>query len=108
MIRDSFICIGDHGSVLVACGELDIASTPRLVEATDHAAKSFRDLTVDLSAVTFMDCAALGALLRTRKDLGRRGGVLTLRAPHRSVVRLLRLAGLEHAFPIVVPTAVSH
>lgn len=101
MILDPFISIGEHTSVLVACGELDIASTRRLVEATSRAAETSRDLTLDLSAVTFMDCAALAALLHTRKNLRERGGVLTLRSPHRSVMHLLRLTRLEHAFPIV-------
>jgi anti-sigma B factor antagonist len=101
MIVDPFITLGECSSVLIAGGELDIASTCRLREATTHAAETSRDLTLDLSAVTFMDCAALGTLLSTRRELRRRGGVLTLRSPHRSVTNLLRLTSMENAFPIV-------
>lgn len=100
-VLSPFITSGERASVLVASGELDIASSSRLCEATNEAAESSPDVTLDLSAVTFIDCAALSALLRSRKALKQRGGVLTLRSPHRSVLYLLRLAALEHAFPIV-------
>lgn len=96
-----FITPGDGPSVLVASGELDIAASSHLFEATSRAAESSPDVTLDLSAVTFIDCAALSALLHTRKALKQRGGALTLRSPHRSVLYLLRLTALEHAFPIV-------
>jgi anti-anti-sigma factor len=101
MIVDPFITLGECSSVLVAGGELDISATRWLGEATSQAAETSPHLTLDLSAVTFMDCAALGTLLRTRRELRRRGGVLTLRSPHRSVLTLLRLTSLENAFPIV-------
>jgi anti-sigma B factor antagonist len=101
-----FITPGERASVLVASGELDIASSSRLCEATAQAAETSPDVTLDLSAVTFIDCAALSALLHTRKSLRQRGGALTLRSPHRSVLYLLRLASLEHAFPIVDQPAV--
>jgi anti-anti-sigma factor len=100
-LRDPFISSGEGGSVLVAAGELDIASSGRLFEVTSQAGESSPDVTLDLSAVTFIDCAALSALMHSRRALKRRGGVLTLRSPHHSVLYLLRLAALENAFPIV-------
>jgi anti-anti-sigma factor len=104
-VRDPFITSSEGGSVLVAAGELDIASSRWLLEATTQAAESSPDVTLDLSAVTFIDCAALSALMHSRRALKQRGGVLTLRSPHRSVLYLLRLAALENAFPIVGPSA---
>jgi anti-anti-sigma factor len=100
-VRDPFISSGEGASVLVASGELDIASSCRLLEATSRAGECSPDVTLDLSAVTFIDCAALAALMRSRRALKQRGGVLTLRSPHHSVLYLLRLAALENAFPIV-------
>ncbi len=100
-VLDPFIASNEGASVLVASGELDIASSGRLLEATRHAAQTSPDVTLDMSAVTFMDCSALSALLRSRRCLALRGGVLTLRSPHRSVLYLLRLTSLEGAFPIV-------
>jgi anti-anti-sigma factor len=100
-VLDPSIASSEDASVLVASGELDIAARGRLLEATSKAAESSRDVILDMSAVTFMDCSALSALLQSRKSLGQRGGILTLRSPHRSVLYLLQLTSLENAFPIV-------
>ncbi len=100
-VLDPFIASNEGASVLVAWGELDIAASGRLLEATCHAAETSAHVILDMSAVTFMDCSALSALLRSRRRLRQRGAALTLRSPHRSVLYLLRLTGLEDAFPIV-------
>jgi anti-sigma B factor antagonist len=104
-VRDPFVSSGEGASVLVAAGELDISSSDRLLEATSKAGHSSPHVILDLSAVTFIDCAALSALMHSRRALKQRGGVLTLRSPHRSVLYLLRLAALENAFPIVGQSA---
>ena len=55
---------------------------------------------LDLSGVAFMDCAALGALLRVRDDLG---GRLALCAVSPAVALLLRLTELTAEFAMVAP-----
>jgi anti-anti-sigma factor len=77
------------GTVITVAGELDVATVPELERALAHADGQ---VTVDLSATTFADPAALRVLLAARADgvhlrvLQRRGG---------QVARLLALTGTE-------------
>ncbi len=95
------LCPVSTRDVIAASGELDISGARPLVEATTGAAGTVQHLTVDLSAVTFMDGAGLAALLDIRNRLHRRGGCLRLRAPHEHVRYLLRLLDMQDAFVIV-------
>jgi anti-anti-sigma factor len=81
-------------------GEIDVANAGDVeqelvrVEATDATA-----IVLDLSEVTFMDSTAVRLLLtadaRSRDD-GRR---LALRRPSATVLRMLRLVGIENRLP---------
>jgi anti-sigma B factor antagonist len=79
----------DAGTVVTVAGELDVATAPELAQAL---ADADGQVTVDLSATTFADPAALRVLLAARAD-----GV-RLRVRSRSdgqVARLLALTGTE-------------
>jgi len=81
----------DRWWVLHVSGELDVATAPDL-DARMGRAVALRHgdgLVLDLSAVTFVDCAGLRPVLRGRNRLGRR---LCLRAVPARVLRLLLLA----------------
>jgi anti-anti-sigma factor len=84
-----------------ASGELDTASAGPLLELVRETAARCRDLTLDLSAVTFMDGAGLDALLAAGRTVRQRGGVLRLRSPQPSVRYVLELTGTEDAFEVV-------
>ncbi|MEU2631038.1 STAS domain-containing protein [Kitasatospora sp. NPDC007106] len=55
---------------------------------------------LDLSEATFIDCAALGALVAARDPAGRQGRRLVLRGAGPCVVGLLRLTGLDGYFAV--------
>ncbi len=55
---------------------------------------------VDLAALEFIDCYALGALCRVRAQARQAGGDLLLAAPLRPVRRLLDLTGLIGVFSV--------
>ncbi|PVU82663.1 hypothetical protein DDP54_06180 [Cellulomonas sp. WB94] len=87
---------GWHGvSVVRVVGELDLASASwvraRIARAAHDPA---REVVVDLSGVSFVDCAGLGALLGAQASLGRR---LSLRGPSVAVLKLLELTTLRAA-----------
>lgn len=70
-------------------GELDLASSTAAIRActsSDH-----RDVLVDLSGLTFMDCAGYGALASSTKLLEARGGSLVMTSPVGEPRRLLAL-----------------
>jgi anti-anti-sigma factor len=58
----------DAGRVRVTLGgELDLFSRPALAHALEHAERSGKDVVVDLSELSFMDCAGL-ALVRAAQQ----------------------------------------
>lgn len=62
---------------------------------------------VDLSALEFVDCYALGALLRVQQAARAAGGGVRLAAPRRLVLRVLDLAGLAGMFCVYLSVAAA-
>jgi anti-anti-sigma factor len=87
--------------IVTASGELDLVSAPALTEAIAAVAARWAEVTLDLSAVTFMDGAGLSVLVGARRKMLADGSVLQLRTPHHRVRHVLRLTNLEAAFTIV-------
>ncbi|HSL59112.1 MAG TPA: STAS domain-containing protein [Acidimicrobiales bacterium] len=75
--------------VIEMSGELDVVS--RTVAIDECASIDHRDVLVDLSGLTFMDCAGYGALVTARTSLERRGGSLVLTSPAGQPQRLIAL-----------------
>src|SRR6185503_12437443 len=57
-------------------------------------------LLLDLSGVSFMDCAGLRALLMTQRLAAMRGGSVCLIAESPAVRRIIDLLGVRDAFPV--------
>ena len=87
-----------HLSIVRVAGEQDLYTAPwlrRILEA--GGADPMHEFVVELSEVTFMDCAGLAPLLEAHAKLGNR---LRLCDLPRAVSELLRLAGLDATFGI--------
>jgi anti-sigma B factor antagonist len=86
------------GPVVTISGEIDIQSGPQL---RDQLLRTMRRhgarLALDLTGVTFIDCAGINVLLAAR----RRGWLRVIRASPR-VQRVLALTRLHH---VLMPTA---
>src|SRR5579862_4722587 len=78
------------GQRLVVGGEIDLASAP-LLEARLHAVTSTKPVTIDLSAVTFIDCTGLRALSDAHEMLGDRLQII----PSPCCERLFELVGAQ-------------
>ncbi|MEH0824204.1 STAS domain-containing protein [Micromonospora sp. CPCC 205739] len=59
------------------------------------------EVVIDLSECRHIDAAAIGLLLDIQRRLSRGGGVLTLRAPHPRIRRILDIAHLNEALGTV-------
>lgn len=87
--------IGSH-DVIVATGEIDLASATRVESAIEEF--TGQDVTLDLRAVEFMDSAGLKVLLSQRLRLEDSGGALRLVVGEGAVLRLLELTSVTDAF----------
>jgi anti-anti-sigma factor len=89
-------------------GELDIATA-------DQAYAYLRDVvdsqpgpvTMNLAELTFCDAAGLGVLARVAGHARRSGRPLKLAAARPSMVRIMRITGLDEAFPEVRSQALA-
>jgi len=91
---ESTVRRASNGVVVFGHGELDLATAP-LFEAALAAQLRYRprSLTLDLSAVTFIDCAGLNVLLHARIHAGHSHTDLHLGPVSSQVARLLTLTG---------------
>lgn len=100
VLRLSTRIIGDI-TVVRLCGEIDIlTATPLSVRLDALTAAPSPELVLDLRSVTFIDCSGLAALCRARNRMRIRDGRLRLVTSSPSILRLLRLTDLAHAFEV--------
>ncbi len=88
----------DGHVVMALRGELDVSGAAAVEAAITAVVVPGQSLIIDLAALDFMDCAALGALLRVRGLARSGGGDVVLAGPQRRARRLLVLAGQDQAF----------
>jgi anti-sigma B factor antagonist len=94
------------GEILVrARGELDIATADQayayLREIVDSVDSQEGPVTVNLADLTFCDAAGLGVLARVARHARRKGRTLKLTAARPSLLRIMRITGMDGAFPEV-------
>jgi anti-anti-sigma factor len=90
-------------AVLVMIGDIDIASEQEWRARGDELfaqRPDLRDLTVDLSQVTFLDSRGMATLVHLHGRALDRGGKLRLRGTPNRVMKALNVAGLDQIFQI--------
>jgi len=93
------------------CGELDVCSAD-LFEAVlnHHMASGRRHIRLDMSGVTFVDCAGLGAIVRAHNTIVAARGRLDLIRVGPRTARLLQITELDatmHVEPMTEPTPLA-
>jgi anti-sigma B factor antagonist len=89
--------VHDDRSVVVAAGELDLATAPDLAAALSEALAHERDtLTIDAAGITFCDSSGLKVLLNAP---GHRP--VRLKSPSTVLRRVLELSGTTERFEII-------
>jgi anti-sigma B factor antagonist len=87
--------------VLTVRGELDLETSPALRQHLHRAIDSGqREVTVDVSGLTFLDSTAISVLVDGQKQLRRIDGRLILRDPTSRTRRILEIAGLLEFFEL--------
>ena len=89
------LCVrpGDGGTIVAISGEVDVCTEARLPIIRERGPR----LMLDVSGVSFMDCAGLRALLATRRRAELRGGFMRLIAASAAVRRITELTGTHEA-----------
>jgi anti-anti-sigma factor len=98
----AYAVAGDGKATVRVTGELDIATA-------DQAYAYLRDVvdsqagpvTMNLAELTFCDAAGLGVLARVAAYAKRSGRSLKLTAARPSLLRIMRITGMDEAFPEV-------
>ena len=85
---------GRNDVTLHVVGELDVASAGAFAAAGVALWEPAEVVWLDLSGVTFLDCAGLSSLLRLRRTLEARSLRVAFVNPSRPVRRLFDLAGV--------------
>jgi anti-sigma B factor antagonist len=87
------------GCVVVAMrGELDVIGAAEAEAAITARVAQGQSLVIDMSALDFIDCSSLGALLRAQRLARGGGGDVVLAAPQPHARRLLALTGADEVF----------
>lgn len=90
------------GYRVVLIGEVDLTLAGEWSAALATLAEADpADVTVDLSAATFIDSSTLGSLVRLYREVTARGGEVVLTGVGGPVARALQLAGLDLVIPMV-------
>ncbi len=99
----------DGTQVVSVTGELDIATAEQayayISEIIDGRQAS---VSVDLSGLTFCDASGLGVLAKIARHARQAGRQLRLTAARPSLLRIMRITGLDRAFPELRPSAPAY
>jgi anti-sigma B factor antagonist len=92
---------GRAGAEVSVVGDVDLETSPRLLDALAEAIGSASgDLTVDLAGVDFIDAAGIGVLVSAANQVRTGGARLVVRSPSPAVRRVLDAVELDGALPI--------
>jgi anti-anti-sigma factor len=96
---------GANGYQVVAVtGELDIATAEQAYAYISDVIDSLPGpVSVDMSGLTFCDASGIGALVRIARYARQAGRQVMLTSVRPSVLRIMRITGLDRAFPELSP-----
>ena len=97
------LCIrpGDSGTIVAISGEVDLITEAQLQQSLLLIIRECpARLMLDVSGISFIDCAGLRALLLTRRRAEMRGVSLRLIALSSAVHRIVELTGAQEALAL--------
>jgi anti-sigma B factor antagonist len=95
----------DGSQVVSVTGELDIATAEQAYAYISDVIDGWpAPVSVDLAGVTFCDASGLGALARVARHARQAGRPLKLISARRSLVKIMRITGLDRTFPELRPS----
>ncbi|MGW0811147.1 STAS domain-containing protein [Nonomuraea sp. NPDC002799] len=85
-----------EAAIIAVGGELDVTNYLELVDFADAVLEPLsRQVVLELSGLTFMDCCGVRGILMCRDAVVKRGGALWIAAVHGNPARLLAITGID-------------
>jgi anti-sigma B factor antagonist len=95
----------DGSQVISVTGELDIATAEQAYTYISDVIDCWpAPVSVDLAGLTFCDASGLGALARVARHAREAGRPLRLISARPSLVKIMRITGLDRTFPELHPS----
>jgi anti-anti-sigma factor len=99
----------DGYQVISVTGELDIATADKAYAYISEVIDSWQvPVTVDLSGLTFCDASGLGVLAKAARHALQAGRQLRLTAARPSLLKIMRMTGMDRAFPELRPSGPAY
>jgi len=99
----------DGNQVVSVTGELDIATAEQAYAYISEVIDSWPTaVSVDLSGLTFCDASGLGVLTKIARHARQAGRQLKLTSVRPSLLKLIRLTGLDGLFPELRPSVTAY
>ena len=96
----------DGYQVVTVTGELDVATAEQAYAYISGIIDEGRaPVSVDLGGLTFCDASGLGMLAKAARHARQAGRQLTLTSARPSLLKIMRITGLDRAFPELRPSA---
>jgi anti-sigma B factor antagonist len=104
----SCTCLEQGAStVVVAVGEVDLASSGRLRQALNDALSGSASVIVDCALITFCNSCGIETLLRAQRSASDAGAYFALASVPDCLDRVLKLAGLSGVLPTFATVAAA-
>jgi anti-sigma B factor antagonist len=99
----------DGNQIVSVTGELDIATADQAYAYISKVIDSWPTVvSVDLSGLTFCDASGLGVLAKIARHARQAGRQLRLTSARPSLLKIMRLTGLDGVFPELRPPAPAY
>jgi anti-sigma B factor antagonist len=102
----------DGDQVISMAGELDIATAEQaytyISEVIDDWGTDPAPVKVDVAGLTFCDASGLGVLARLARHARQAGRQLRLTSARPSLIKIMRITGLDRAFPELWPSIAAY
>jgi anti-anti-sigma factor len=88
------VSVSAGNPVIAFSGEIDMATAEAMGSALEPWVQAGGPVTIDLSAVTFIDSSCVHVLIRAAQALGERGCII-VHGAHGAVKKVIDLTGIE-------------
>ncbi|MHB2018154.1 MAG: STAS domain-containing protein [Candidatus Xenobia bacterium] len=103
------IALPSSSLLLRVSGEIDLEGVPILRSVLEpHFANGTINLAIDLTEIRYMDSSGLALLLFCHRTLAQKSGSFALVCPHKHLLKVLHITGLDRVFTIYADVDALH